>query len=387
MDLHPDTLAVIAGRPPRVGGGPFNAPIVPASTYHANGELVYGRDGNPGWLAFEGALGALEGGTAVAFSSGLATTGAVFDELPVGAVVVAQRAPYWGVTEQLRERHERGEIEPRTVDALTPESLADVAEGATLVWAESPTNPMLDVVDIPAVVAVAHAAGAMFAVDNTFATPLLQSPLALGADLVMYSATKHIGGHSDLLLGVAITTDPAWVDRLRRRRYSSGATPGALEAFLALRGLRTLPVRVERAQATAAELAERLIDHPAVAMVRYPGSRVDPFRDLVRRQMSGGGTMVSFETHGDAADADAVCTGVLLIVAATSLGGVETMMERRARYPSERAAGTPDTLIRMSVGLEHVDDLWRDLDQALRAVRSRRPRRDASGPGARGGGR
>lgn len=370
MDLHPDTLAVIAGRPERVGGGPFNAPIVPASTYHANGELVYGRDGNPGWLALEAALGALDGGTAVAFSSGLATTSAVFDELPVGAVVIAQRAPYWGVTEQLRERHDRGAIELRTLDVLTPESLAEVVEGAALVWAESPTNPMLDVVDIPAVASVARAAGAMFAVDNTFATPLLQSPLALGADLVMYSATKHIGGHSDLLLGVALTSDLAWVDRLRRRRYSSGATPGALEAFLALRGLRTLSVRLERAQATAAELAERLIDHPGVARVRYPGSRVDPFRDLVRRQMSGGGTMVSFETHGGGADADAVCSGVALIVAATSLGGVETTMERRAKYPSERAAGTPDTLVRMSVGLEHVEDLWRDLDQALEAIRS-----------------
>lgn len=369
MDLHPDTLAVIAGRPERVGGGALNAPIVPASTYHAGGELVYGRDGNPGWLAFELALGALEGGAAVAFGSGLATTSAVFDELPMGAAVVAQRAPYWGVTEQLRERHERREIELRVVDVLTPESLGQVVEGAALVWAESPTNPMLDVVDIPAVASVAHAAGAMFAVDNTFATPLLQSPLALGADLVMHSATKHIGGHSDLLLGAAVTADPAWVDRLRRRRYASGATPGALETFLALRGLRTLPVRLERAQATAAELANRLIDHPAIARVRYPGSRVDPFAALVSRQMSGGGTMVAFETHGGADDADAVCAGVELIVAATSLGGVETIMERRAQYPSERAAGTPETLIRMSVGLEHVDDLWRDLDRALGAVR------------------
>jgi cystathionine gamma-synthase len=228
---------------------------------------------------------------------------------------------------------------------------------------------MLDVVDIAAVAAVAHAAGAMFAVDNTFATPLLRSPLALGANLVMHSATNHIGGHSDLLLGVAIATDPKWVDRLRRRRSSSGATPGTLEAFLSLRGLRTLPVRLERAQATAAELADRFIGHPAIARVRYPGSRVDPFRDLVERQMSGGGTMVSFETHGGAADTDAVCAGVALIVAATSLGGVETSMERRAQYASERESGTPETLIRVSVGLEHVEDLWRDLDQALGAVR------------------
>ena len=371
MDLHPETLAVIAGRPARSAGGPLNAPMVPASTYHADGDLVYGRDGNPGWQAFEAALGAMDGGTAVAFASGLATSGAILDELPVGAVVVAQRAPFYGMIAQLRERHDRGRIVLRTVDALTPESLGAVAGGASLVWAESPTNPLLDVVDIAAVAEVAHAHGAVVAVDNTFATPMLQSPLALGADLAMYSATKHIGGHSDLLLGVAVTDDPGWAERLRARRSSAGSTPGALEAFLALRGLRTLPVRVARAQASAAELAERLRTHPAVARVRYPGSRTDPQRELVMRQMRGGGTIISFETRGGAADAEAVCARCEIIVSATSLGGVETTMERRARYPPERANGTPVTLIRLSVGLEHVDDLWRDLERALTAVEGR----------------
>lgn len=365
MDLHPDTLAVTAGRP---GGGPLNAPIVPASTYHVDGDLIYGRDGNPGWQAFEEAIGALEHGTAVAFASGHATSGAILAELPVGSVVIAQRAPYYGVIEQMRERHDRGEIVLRTVDALTPESLQAVVAGASLVWAESPTNPMLDVVDIAAVAEVAHAHGAAFAVDNTFATPLLQSPLRLGADLVLYSATKHIGGHSDLLLGVAVTPDHGWAERLRRRRSSSGSTPGALEAYLGLRGLQTLPVRVERAQASAATLAERLIGHAAVTRVRYPGSSVDPHRELVERQMRGGGTILSFETHGGGADAEAVCARCQIIVAATSLGGVETTIERRARYAPERANGTPETLIRLSVGLEHVDDLWRDLEQGLTAV-------------------
>jgi len=351
-----------------VGGGPLNTPMVPASTYHAGAEPAYGRDGNPGWQAFEQAIGALEGGHAAAFASGLAVSTAILDELPMGAVVVAQRAPYWGVTDQLRERDRRREITLRTLDELTPTTLAGAVDGADLVWIESPTNPGLDVVDIEAVAAFAHAHGASVLVDNTFATPLLQSPLALGADLVFHSATKLIGGHSDLLLGVAVSPDADRIERLRHRRGSSGAVPGALEVFLALRGLRSLPARLARAQATAADLAERLHRHPAVARVRYPGSSADPARDLVGRQMRGGGTIISFETRGTGAEADAVCAAARLIVSATSLGGAESSMERRAQYPSEREAGTPETLIRLSVGLEHVEDLWRDLDQALNAA-------------------
>lgn len=359
MDLHPDTLAVTAGRPDRRAGGALNAPISPASTYHAGGDLIYGRDGNAGWAAFEEALGALEGGACVAFASGIAAIAAVLDEVPAGAPVVAQRAPYFGVSEQLRERHAAGRIALRELETMSAETVASVADGAALVWIETPTNPLLELVDIAAVADAAHASGAVVAVDNTFATPLLQSPLALGADLAVHSATKLIGGHADLLLGAVVAADPARARRLRRRRSQGGATPGALEAFLALRGLRTLPVRLERAQATAAELALRLAAHPAVTRVRYPAPG---------GSLRGGGTIVSFETAGSAADADAVCRACALIVAATSLGGVETSMERRARYAAERANGTPETLIRLSVGLEHVDDLWRDLDAALRGV-------------------
>src|SRR4051794_1462351 len=246
--LHPDTLAVVAGRPAREAGAPLNAPIVPASTYHHGGDPVYGRDGNPGWAAFEEALGDLEGGTGVAFGSGLAASSAILDELAFGGRVVAQRAPYFGVAEQLRERAARGHITLDALPELTPAALEAHVAGARLVWAESPTNPMLDVVDLPAVIRVARAAGALVVVDNTFATPLGQSPLRLGADAVMHSATKLIGGHSDLLLGAVVTRDPALAERLRGRRESSGATPGALEAFLALRGLRTLPARLARAQ-------------------------------------------------------------------------------------------------------------------------------------------
>ena len=347
--LHPETLAVVAGRPDRAPGAPLNEPITPASTFQHGGELGYGRDGNPGWQAFERALGALEHGHCVSFASGLAAVSAVLDELPLGTRVIGQRVPYYGVAALLRERADRGLLAYETHDALTVDGLASTIDGAGLVWIESPTNPMLDVVDLPAVIAVARAAGARVVVDNTFATPFGQAPLLLGADLVLHSATKLIGGHSDLLLGAVVTGDATVEQRLLDRRAASGATPGALEAYLALRGLRTLPTRLARSQASARTLAERLSAHPRVARVRYPGT----------------GTIISFETRGAAEDAEAVCEACRLIVHATSLGGVESTLERRARYASEREVETPATLIRLSVGLEHPEDLWRDLERAL----------------------
>ena len=350
--LHPETVAVVAGRPARAPGAPLNPPIVAASTYHHGAMPEYGRDGNAGWAAFEAALGELEHGHAVTFASGLAAAGAVLDELPRGARVIAQRAPYFGVSGLFRERVERGQIELEVHDALTVAGLAPTIEGAGLVWIESPTNPMLDVVDLPEVIGLAKAAGAMVVVDNTFATPFGQNPIAHGADLVMHSGTKLIGGHSDLMLGIVVAATDELRDRLVVRRHNAGATPGVLEAYLALRGLRTLPARYERAQATAQELVARLGAHRSVARVRYPGK----------------GNMVSFETIGSGEDAERVCEALRLIVHATSLGGAETSMERRARYPSERAVGTPETLIRLSVGLEHVDDIWRDLDRALTTI-------------------
>lgn len=353
--LHPETLAVVAGRPARNAGSPLNHPIVPASTFHFGTDVEYGRGGNPGWLALETALGELEGGHCVTFASGLAATSALLDELPIGTRAISQRAPYFGIVHLMRERAERGQIEHQDQAALTVESLAGTIEGTGLVWIESPTNPMLDVVDLPAVIGLAKGAGAMVVVDNTFATPFIQKPLPMGADVVLHSVTKIIGGHSDLVLGAIVAADPAFAERLRKRRYETGAIPGTLEAFLALRGLRTLPARLARAQTTAIALAERLTAHPAVARVRYPGW----------------GTMISFETVGSGADAEAVCEGVQLVVHATSLGAVETTMERRARYASERAVDTPETLIRLSVGLEHLDDIWRDLDRALNRVTSR----------------
>lgn len=350
--LHPETIAVVAGRPARAGGAPLNAPITPASTFHHGGELEYGRDGNPGWQALEAAIGALEGGHAVAFASGLAATSAILDLVPRGGRIIGQKAPYFGVSLLMQERQAMGQLTHETHADLTVDGLRPTIAGAALVWMESPTNPMLDVVDLPAVIDLAKQAGAMVVVDNTFATPMGQNPIAHGADLVMHSGTKLIGGHSDLMLGIVVAATEELQSKLITRRHNAGATPGALEAYLALRGLRTLPARYARAQETAQELVRRLSGHKAVARVRYPGK----------------GNMVSFETTGSGEDAERVCESLELIVHATSLGGAETSMERRARYPSEKAVGTPDTLIRLSVGLEHVEDLWRDLDRALSTI-------------------
>jgi len=219
------------------------------------------------------------------------------------------------------------------------------------------------VADLPALCTAGRRAGAIVGVDNTFATPLLQQPLALGADLVVHSATKFIGGHSDLLSGITIARDQALAGRLRHRRGLSGATPGALEAFLALRGLRTLAVRLDRSQANAAELARRLDQHPAVSRVRYPGLPTDPGHQTAAAQMTGFGAVLAFEV-ADAPTADQLCDAVHVIVHATSLGSVETTIERRSKLPGQEHL--PPGLLRLSVGCEHIDDLWNDLNTALR---------------------
>jgi cystathionine gamma-synthase len=365
--LRPESLVVALGRP-HEPGAPLNVPLTPSSTYRFGGELGYGRDGNPGWAALEGALGALEGGDAVAFASGMAAVAAVLETLPAGALVACSRVAYHGVRVLMSERERGGRLRVLFVDAQDADAVAVACDGAALLWLETPMNPLIELVDVAALSAAAHAKGAAVLVDSTFATPLRQRPLEQGADLVLHSATKFIGGHADLLLGVVVTRDGRRRDELVHRRAIDGATPGALEAFLALRGLRTLAVRLDRAEQTAGELARRLAAHPAVTRVRYPGLPDDPWHGLARRQMSGFGSMLAFETVGDANAADRVCGRVELITSATSLGGVETLLERRARYPGDADAGTPPTLIRLSVGIEHVDDLWRDLEQALASL-------------------
>ncbi|WP_205474269.1 PLP-dependent aspartate aminotransferase family protein [Nocardioides sp. SYSU D00038] len=346
-DLRPATIAVHSGRPPHDPDQPLNQPITMASTFVAGGGREYGRWGNPTWQAFEEALGRLEGGRALAFSSGLAAVDVVLDLVANGEKVVAPSACYNGTLLQLADLEARGRVSTTLVPVTDTAAWVEACEDAALVWLETPSNPMLDVSDVPAIVAAAHAAGARVVVDNTFATPLGQQPLALGADLVVHSATKYLAGHSDVLMGAVVVADEQIWTVLKGRRDLLGAVPGTLEAWLALRGLRTLPLRLERASANAAELARRLAEHPAVDRVRYPGS----------------GAMVAIDLP-DAATADAATRATRLWVHTTSLGGVESTLERRTRWASE-APEVPQGLVRLSVGIEDVEDLWADLAQAL----------------------
>ncbi|GAA3535465.1 PLP-dependent transferase [Amycolatopsis ultiminotia] len=340
-DWTPRTRAIAAGRP-HGPGEPLNTPIVATSTFEAGGDAVYARsDGTETWAALEEVVGSLEGGFATAFGSGVATLSAVLDSLPVGSTVAVPTFSYAVTRGVLRHAQELGRL---TVTELAPtDTQAWLDCDADLLWLESPTNPTLDVMEIET---IARGTRGRVVVDNTFATPLHQQPLSLGADIVVHSATKLIGGHSDLLLGVTVARDEAVAGELRAARTRIGSTPGALEAWLALRGLRTLSVRLAEQSRTAELLASRLADHPKVTKVRYPGF----------------GMMVAFELP-DAEAAGKVCAAVRLIRPATSLGGVESLVERRAWLPGEERV--PSGLIRFSVGLEDPEDLWRDLLSAL----------------------
>jgi cystathionine gamma-synthase len=369
--LSPATLAVTAGRPAVEPNAPLNVPIVHTSTYVASpgspreGDLGYGRWTNPTWQAFETALGRLEGGEALLFASGMAAVTAVVEQVPDGGRVVVPATAYNGSLVLFGELAERGRLDVVAVEIADTDAVrAALATGAHLLWLETPTNPLLEVADLPALVAEGHAAGAVVAVDNTFSTPLLQTPLAHGADVVVHSVTKYLAGHSDVLLGAAVTRDPLLREALHRHRTTRGGIPGAAEAWLALRGLRTLHLRVERAGANAAELARRLARSPAVARVRHPSLPDDPGHARAVAQMHGFGAIVAIELAGGVAAAEQLAATVRLWVHATSLGGVESTLERRRRHSTE-PTGVPDALVRLSVGVEDVEDLWADLEQAL----------------------
>lgn len=347
----------------------MNTPVTFASNFHAGGDREYARDGSPTLAAFEAAIEALEGGAATSFASGMAAVAAVLGRVPVGGTVVVPTVSYAGLRALTASLAERDRLRVAPVDIADTDAVRRACEGAAMVWVESPTNPTLDVADLPAIVREAHAAGALVAVDNTFATPLLARPLEHGADLVVHSATKYLAGHSDLLLGVVVAARPELHDAVRRSRTLGGALPGPMETYLALRGLRTLPLRLAAAQATAGRLAERLLAHPTVARVRYPGLPGDPSHQRAVALLDGYGAIVTFDV-GTAARADAVVAACELVVAATSLGGVESSIERRAKLAGEEHL--PPGLLRLSVGCEDATDLWRDLDRALAASDRRR---------------
>ncbi|HMQ32317.1 MAG TPA: PLP-dependent transferase [Chloroflexaceae bacterium] len=364
--LKPESWLVSAGRASEPGA-PLNVPLVPASNFIIGEGRAYARDdGTPTWEALEALVGGLEAGKAVSFASGMAAISAVFDQLAVGSLVVLPDDCYQGVAGLAAAGAERGRWSVQRVAVDDTDGWVRACGVADLIWLESPSNPLLTVADLEAICAAPRKPGAIVAVDNTFATPLNQQPLAFGATVSLQSATKFIGGHSDLLAGVATTNDDALWHALRKSRELTGATPGTLEAFLAVRGARTLALRVQWAQQTAMLLAERLAEHPQVTLVRYPGLPAHTTHATARRVLKGFGTVISFDLRGGAEVADAACRNVRLIRHATSLGAVESTMERRAAIPGQEHL--PPSLLRLSVGIEDADDLWADLDSALGAA-------------------
>jgi cystathionine gamma-synthase len=365
IDLKPASWLVTAGR--GCGpGAPLNVPLVPASNFLIGGGREYARDdGTPTWEALEELVGGLESGQAVAFSSGMAAIAAVFDQLPAGSIVVLPGDCYQGVAGLVSAGAQRGRWSVQRVALDDTTAWIRACAKADLIWLESPSNPLLGVADLQAICAAPRKPGAIVAVDNTFATPLNQRPLDFGATVSLQSATKFIGGHSDLLAGVATTKSDAFRHALKKSRELAGATPGTLECFLAVRGARTMALRLARAQQSAALLAERLERHPMVEVTRYPGRPSHPNHATAQRVLKGFGTIISFDVCGGAAAADAVCKAVRLVRHATSLGGVESTMERRAAIPGQEHL--PPSLLRLSVGIEDIEDLWNDLDAALRA--------------------
>jgi len=366
------TRVVRAGLPEAEQGSAFLGGPTFAAPFHfrgdpASSDYVYGRYGNPTWTAYESALGELEGGDVVLFSSGMAAAAAVLlPRLRPGDVLVAPADCYMGVRSLIR-RHlaERG-VEARLVPTADP-GFAAAIEGASLVWLESPSNPGLDVCDLRQLIDAAHAAGAPVAVDNTFATPLGQRPLELGADFSMASASKYLSGHADIVLGYVAARDPAEAERLVDWRIHAGAIPGPFEVWLAHRSLATLDMRVARACATASALAERLAARDDLGNVRYPGLESDPAHELAARQMSRFGSIVCF-TLESGERAEHFLASCRLVNEATSFGGVHTSAERRARWGGDDIA---EGFVRLSVGCEDPADVITDVEQALDQAASR----------------
>ena len=374
--LHPETLAIHAGQDPEALYGAVNVPIYQTSTFAqiAVGQprrWDYARGGNPTRAAFETALAALEGGErCLAFSSGLGAESTLLLTLRPGDHVLLGDDVYGGTYRLLARVLEPWGLSCSTCDLTDPGTVRDAVRDETrLVWVETPSNPLLKIVDIAAVRAVAHDAGAKLVVDNTFATPALQRPLELGADVVVHSVTKYLGGHSDLIGGAVVTSDADLAEQLAFLANAVGAVPGPMDSYLALRGLKTLAVRMRQHCANAAQVATFLTSHPAVEHVSYPGLPSHPGHEVAVRQMPGGfGGMVSFTVESPER-AIAVAERTSLFFLAESLGGVESLIEVPGPMTHASVADSPlevsPALIRLSVGIEHADDLVADLDRAL----------------------
>ena len=374
-----ETLAIHGGQAPEPVTGAVMVPVFQTSTYaqpqvgeHTGYE--YSRTQNPTREALERCVAELEGGVeGIAFASGCAATAAVQHLLDAGDRVVSGDDIYGGTWRQFTQVFARQGLRYDFVDFTQVDPVEAIPADTKLVWLESPTNPLLKVSDIAALSARAHEVGALVAVDNTFATPIFQRPLELGADLVVHSTTKYLNGHSDVVGGVVVAGTAELGDRLHFLQNSIGAVPGPWDAWLTLRGLKTLAVRMDRHQANARHLVAWLEDHPKVRRVHYPLHDSHPQVEVARRQMTGFGGMISFELDADLEAARTFCAATEVFTLAESLGGVESLIElpaamTHASVPPEVRAeiGIPDGLVRVSVGIEHVDDLVEDLAQALR---------------------
>ncbi len=380
--LHPETLAIHAGQAPDPTTGAIMTPVYLTSTYVQDGPgghkgFEYSRTRNPTRDALEGCLAALEGGRhGLAFASGLAATDAVLHLLSAGDHVLASDDVYGGTFRIFDKVFRRHGVSFDAVDMTDPANVERALRKETrLVWIESPTNPLLKLVDLAAVARIARAHGARTVVDNTFATPFFQRPLALGIDAVVHSTTKYLNGHSDVVGGAVVTSDDDLHARLAFLQNAVGGIPSPMDAFLVLRGLKTLPVRMERHATNALAIARFLERHPQVERVAYPGLPSHPQHDLARRQMSGFGGMVTFVLRGGLPAATAFLRAVRIFACAESLGGVESLIEHpaimtHASVPAatRAALGISDGLIRASVGIEHVDDLVADLERGLAAA-------------------
>jgi cystathionine beta-lyase/cystathionine gamma-synthase len=377
------TKAIHAGIEPDPSTGAIMTPIFQTSTYvqDAPGDhkgFEYARTQNPTRAVLEKNLAALENGTdAICFASGLAAMDAVMKLLSPGDEIISTNDLYGGSYRQMVRVYGKFGIVSKFVDMTNPANVKKaITKKTKLIWIETPTNPMLNIVDIQAVCDIALAKGVMTCVDNTFASPYLQNPLDLGADIVLHSATKYIGGHSDVIHGCVIVKNEDLAQQFHFLQNATGAVPGPQDCFLILRGIKTLHLRVERACQNAAKIADYLVKHPKVSSVNYPGFKTHPSHKIAKKQMRDFGAMVSFDLHNDSKEAvDKVLSGTHLFSLAESLGGVESLIGHpasmtHASIPKEERmkVGLTDSLIRLSIGIEDVEDLIADLDAALALV-------------------
>ena len=372
------TRAIHAGQEPDPATGAVVVPVHLTSTYKQDGVgglrggYEYSRSGNPTRTALQEALAALEeGSTGLAFASGLAAEDTLLRTVCApGDHVVLPGDAYGGTFRLVSRVYSAWGVEHTPVDLNDLDALrAAIRPTTRVVWCETPTNPLLNVSDIAALAEVAHEAGALLVVDNTFASPYLQRPLTLGADVVVHSTTKYLGGHSDVVGGALVAADAGLGEQLAYHQNAMGAVAGPMDSWLVLRGLKTLGVRVDRHGENAARIAEFLLGHPAVGDVLYPGLPQHRHHEIAAKQMSGFGGMLSFRLKGGEEAALRVCERAQLFILAESLGGVESLIEHPHRMTHASAAGSPlevpADLVRLSVGIEDVEDLIADLDQAL----------------------